>query len=38
MDYSCVDLEQLYNDTGFECTSDFKETIKETFAWIKDNL
>jgi Nucleoside-diphosphate-sugar epimerases len=38
MEYSCVDLEQLYNDTGFECTSDFKETIKETFAWIKDNL
>lgn len=38
IDYSCVDLEQLYNDTGFECTTDFKENIKVTFAWIKNNL
>ena len=38
MDYSCVDLDQLYNDTGFEANSNFEETIKETFEWIKKNL
>lgn len=38
MDYNCVDLDQLYNDTGFEANSNFEETIKETFEWIKKNL
>lgn len=38
MDYNCVDLDQLYNDTGFEANSNFEETIKETFEWIKHNL
>ena len=38
MDYSCVDLNQLYDDTGFECRSDFKTNILETFEWIKSNL
>lgn len=38
MDYSCVDLNQLYEDTGFECRSDFKTTIIETFDWIKHNI
>ena len=38
MDYNCVDLDQLYNDTGFEANSNFEETIKETYIWIKKNL
>lgn len=38
MDYSCVDLDQLYDDTGFEVKSDFEMTIKETFKWIRKNL
>lgn len=38
MDYSCVDLDQLYEDTGFEAKSDFKNTIEKTFEWIKANL
>ena len=38
MDYNCVDLDQLYNDTGFEANSNFEETIRETFEWIKSNL
>lgn len=38
MDYSYVDLDQLYNDTGFECTSDFYKTIKDTIQWIKNNM
>lgn len=38
MDYNCVDLDQLYNDTGFEANYDFEKTIKETYIWIKENL
>ena len=38
MDYSCVDLDLLYEDTGFECKANFEQTIKETFTWIKQNL
>lgn len=33
-DYSKVDLDALYNDTGFECTSDFKESIIKTKNWL----
>lgn len=35
MDYSYTDLEALYNDTGFECSADFEETIKEQAEWLK---
>lgn len=38
IDYSLIDLDALYNDTGFECNSDFKETILKTFDWVKNNL
>ena len=38
MGYNCVDLDQLYNDTGFEANYDFEKTIKETYIWIKENL
>jgi nucleoside-diphosphate-sugar epimerase len=38
MDYSLVDLDALYNDTGFECKSDFNESVLLTADWVKANL
>lgn len=35
VDYSGFDLDALYNDTGFECKSDFKESILKTAQWLK---
>lgn len=35
MDYSKIDLDALYNDTGFECKSDFRESILKTAEWVK---
>lgn len=35
IDYSLIDLDALYNDTGFECRADFKETILKTAEWVK---
>lgn len=37
MDYSLVDLDALYNDTGFECKADFRDSILKTAEWIKAN-
>ena len=34
-DYSKIDLDALYNDTGFECKSDFKESILKTAEWLR---
>ena len=36
--YEKIDLDALYNDTGFECKADFKESILKTAKWIKENL
>lgn len=38
MDYSVIDTDLLYKDTGYECNSDFRETILETIEWMKKNL
>lgn len=35
IDYSLIDLDALYNDTGFECKADFKESILSTADWLK---
>ncbi len=35
IDYSLIDLDALYNDTGFECKADFKESILKTAEWVK---
>ena len=35
IDYSKIDLDALYNDTGFECKSDFKESVLKTAEWMK---
>lgn len=34
MDYSRIDLDELYRDTGFECTADFRESILKTAEWL----
>ena len=33
-DESLIDFDRLYFDTGYECTSDFKTTIKSTAEWL----
>lgn len=35
MDYSLINLDALYNDTGFECSCDFRESILKTAEWVK---
>lgn len=35
VDYNNIDLDLLYNDTGFECKADFKESILKTANWLK---
>lgn len=38
IDYSKVDLDALYRDTGWECQYDLKDKIKDTADWVKHNL
>lgn len=38
IDYSKVDLDALYRDTGWECHYELKDRIKDTARWVKDNL
>lgn len=35
LDYSYVDIDALCNDTGFECSANFTETIVEQARWLK---
>lgn len=35
VDYENIDLDALYNDTGFECRADFKESILKTADWLR---
>lgn len=35
IDYSKFDLNALYEDTGFECKADFRESILKTAEWVK---
>ena len=37
-DYSRIDLDALYNDTGFECAADFKESIMKTAEWLRSQI
>lgn len=37
IDYSKIDLDELYRDTGWECQYDLKEKIKDTANWVKEN-
>ena len=34
LDYSLIDREALYRDTGFDCTADFGESILRTAEWL----
>lgn len=36
LDYGKINLDELYDDTGFECQSDFKESIIKTATWLKE--
>lgn len=38
VDYSLIDLEALYRDTGFECQADFRESILKTAEWLKEHM
>jgi len=38
IDYSEIDLDELYRDTGFECQADFKESILKTAEWLKEQM
>lgn len=35
LDYSMVDLDALFRDTGYECRENFEEGIRETAKWLK---
>jgi nucleoside-diphosphate-sugar epimerase len=35
IDYSKIDLDALYRDTGFECKANFNKTIRLTSEWVK---
>lgn len=35
IDYSAIDLERAYRDTGFVCTADFDESVRRTAEWVK---
>lgn len=36
IDYSEIDLDSLYEDTGFECKANFRDSIEKTAAWLKN--
>lgn len=38
LDYSMVDLDLLYNDTGYECTTEMKDILPKLAIWIKNNI
>ena len=38
LDYSMVDLDLLYKDTGYECKTTLQEILPELTEWIKNNL
>lgn len=37
LDYSLIDLDSLYKDTGFECSADFAKSVLKTAEWLKKN-
>lgn len=36
INYSLINLDDLYKDTGFECKADFEESIHRTAKWLKE--
>lgn len=37
-DFDSIDLDALYQDTGFACKADVRESFLKTAAWVKENL
>lgn len=37
IDYSTIDLDALYRDTGFDCSEDFEQRIMEAAEWVKEH-
>lgn len=35
IDYSLVDLDAVYEDTGYECVSDFRKAVLSTAEWVQ---
>ena len=38
IDYSSIDRSKLFRDTGYICQAELKESILDTYAWIKENV
>ena len=38
IDYSMIDLDQLYRDTGFECKEELEDHIVDTAKWVEKNI
>lgn len=38
IDYSKIDLDRMYQDTGFVCRADFANSIRKTAEWLKTNV
>ena len=38
IDYSKVDLDALYRDTGWECRYELRDRIKEVAQWVRDHI
>lgn len=38
IDYTEIDLDALFDDTGFECSANFAETMKSTAEWVERTL
>lgn len=38
LDYSMVDLDLLYKDTGYECKTELKSILPELAVWVKNNI
>lgn len=38
IDYSMVDLDALYRDTGWECSHELKDYMPRTAKWVRENL
>jgi nucleoside-diphosphate-sugar epimerase len=38
IDYSKVDLDALYRDTGWECQYELRDRIREIAQWVKNHI
>ncbi len=38
IDYNLIDLDALYQDTGFECSANFNDSMRKTVDWYKKTI